>query len=571
MGNKKFWILLILLLTVVVLAIAVGAGLLWILNLPVSIDEGSTLEIVLSGGVAEFPAQDPFAELFSSGGRNIWEIREALKGASTDPRISALHLQVYPVMALSWAQIEELREIIGEFRESGKKVYTFLAVDMITERELYLVSGTDHIAVNPTSGLILNGLMTEVVFMKRTMDKLGVKPQFIQFKEFKSAETYTRESMSPEIRGMLEAILRELQDRFVETVAEDRSVASEELSTFMRVGLGTAQTAVEMGLIDQAAYRGDVIKTIEEAEGSDYKSISLDDYLDSDPTAYASPKARIAVVGAFGMITSGRSDAFSGIMGGSTVSKRLQELRENRLIDGVILRVNSPGGSAVGSDMIWEEVRKLEEAGKPVIVSMSGVAGSGGYYISMGARRIVSQPSTITGSIGVIFGKFDLSGLYEWLGMDIDRIKLAENSDLLSVYSSLTPLQREQVEEWMSHTYETFVEKAAQGRGMEYDELEPKAHGKIYTGNQALAEGLVDRLGGFTVAVEEMKSALDLQPEDRIKLEIYPKPKTALQLLASGELFEIRMAPSLLENIRQELQSLEQPRIWLLSPEISID
>ena len=198
------------------------------------------------------------------------------------------------------------------------------------------------------------------------------------------------------------------------------------------------------------------------------------------------------------------------------------------------------------------------------------MAGSGGYYIAMGAGRIISQPSTITGSIGVIFGKFDVSGLYEWLGMDVDRVKVAPNADLFSLQSSLTQEQRAQIEDWMNEVYRDFVQKAAEGRSMEYDELEPKAHGRIYTGAQALDQGLVDQLGGMNVAIAEMKNALNIDQKDQVQLELFPKPKTLFELLASGKLLEIGQPPLLRDLMAKELHILENPGVWMLAPEIRI-
>ena len=188
----------------------------------------------------------------------------------------------------------------------------------------------------------------------------------------------------------------------------------------------------------------------------------------------------------------------------------------------------------------------------------------------MPARRIVAQPSTLTGSIGVIFGKFDFSGLYNLLGMDIDRIKLEPNADIFSLTSSLTPQQKELVTSWMAQTYHSFVSKAAEGRNQDFDTLEAKARGHIYTGAQAIDEGLVDSLGGISAAVATMKDVLGLSPSDGIRLELYPKPKTVWEQLTGGDLFQIQ-APSLLESLRAQMQTLERPAVWLLSPEVQID
>ena len=217
----------------------------------------------------------------------------------------------------------------------------------------------------------------------------------------------------------------------------------------------------------------------------------------------------------------------------------LRDVRESGKYEAVLFRVDSPGGSAVGSDMVWREVELLEEAGTPVIVSMSGVAGSGGYYISMGASKIISQPTTITGSIGVIFGKFDLGGLYDWLGISIDRVKTSPNADLFSFSTSLTSEQREQVIAWMQEIYDAFVSKAAKGRGMEFAKLEEMARGRIYTGEQARKIGLVDDIGGFPRALEHVRQSLELEDDARINLVRLPKPKSFWETLS--ELGAVRM------------------------------
>lgn len=569
MSNKAIWILMLVLLVVILMVIGLGAGFYYLLNKPVTVQRDTVVEIAVTGQISEFPSQDPLGSLFASVGSNLWDLSQIFRSAANDERVSAIYMEIHPFSA-SWAQVEEIRDDIKQFQESGKKVHSFLSVDIATEIQLYLASASDSITMNPTSGFLIDGLMSEVVFMKRTLDKIGVKPQFLQFKEYKSAETYTRQNLSPEIREMLESVLGEIQNRFIETVAEERNLEPGKLAELVDIGILTSDLALEAGLIDRQAYRNEIRSTLNDKQGK-YNGIPMSTYLDaSSYRKTGSPKARVAVVGGFGTIITGKSNDFSGIMGGSTLSQRLRELRENDSIDGVIFRVNSPGGSAVGSDMIWREVRELEASGKPVIVSMSGVAGSGGYYISMGARRIICQPSTITGSIGVIFGKFDLSGLYDWLGMDIDRVKLAKNADLFSLYSSLSEEQREQITNWMEDVYDAFVTKAAEGRNMTYEALEPKAHGRIYTGSQAKEEGLVDELGGMAVAISEMKSALSLKEDDLISLQIYPRPKTLLETLTSGDLFELRQKFSMIDWLRSELQQMEVPSVWLLAPEITI-
>ncbi|MEJ2079511.1 MAG: signal peptide peptidase SppA [Acidobacteriota bacterium] len=571
MGNRKLWLVLILVVVAVCLAIIVGGALIYVLHAPPAVAGGSVLQLQVGLSVRELPATDPWSQLFASQSINLWDMKRGLESAAHDDRVTAVYLEISPTTA-DWAQIEEMREMLHRFRASGKKVISFLAVDIATEKEVYLAAAADQVFMNPTSGFLVNGLMAQVTFMKRTLEMLHVKPDFIQFKEYKSAETYSRDQMTQPIRDMLTSLITSIQDQFAKGLSDDRNIESKALQDLMTRGLFPADVGKEAGLIDELGYINEVRAALSQAAGTEeYHGLSLGDYLDSLPEYLgpASARTRIAYVGAVGTIVTGRSESVADLLGAASLGATLRDLQHDSSISGVILRVNSPGGSAVASDMIWEEVRQLEQAGKPVIVSMSGVAGSGGYYISMPARRIVAQPSTLTGSIGVIFGKFDLSGLYKLLGMDIERIKLEPNSDIFSLTSSLSPEQQQLVKGWMAQTYQTFVSKAAEGRHQAFDAMEAKARGHVYTGAQAVDEGLVDTLGGITAAISQMKDVLGLAPSDRIRLELYPKPKSFWETLTSGNLFQIS-APSLVESLREHLNVLERPGIWMLAPEVQV-
>ncbi|GAB4109147.1 MAG: S49 family peptidase [Acidobacteriota bacterium] len=569
MNRKLALVIVLVLLFLVVAVVAVGGLFVYFMNRPASIARGTVLEVNLGAFVPEVPPSDPLTLLLESDFTSVWDLYRALERAARDDRISAVSVEISP-LASGWGQVEELRELLAEFRNSGKPVSVYLAGDLAMEKEIYLASAADHIGMNPNSSFLIDGLMAEVVFMRRTLDKLGVKAQFIQFKEFKSPETYSRQSLTPEVRQMLTEVLSEIQGRFLDAIAEDRAIPREELDRLVEVGILPAERALEVGLVDALEYRHEIRDRLK-GDLDRYRSISVNDYLKTFPEALGGSGTRVAVVGAVGTIVSGKSEGLVDLLGGTTLADRLRQLREDDSIRGVILRVDSPGGSAVGSDLVWEEVCRLEDAGKPVVVSMSGVAASGGYYISMGARRIVSQPSTITGSIGVLFGKFDLSGLYNWLGMDIERIKLAPNSDLFSMTSSLSEAQIRQVTEWVGRTYTSFVSKAAEGRRMSFDELEAKARGRIYTGAQAQEAGLVDVLGGMHRAVQEMRDALGLPEDAALQLELFPKPKTLLEALTSGELLGIKETRSWIRGLLSGIgESLERPGVWMLVPEIRI-
>ena len=552
------------------MAVAVGIGYALIFGAPLQIEEGTVVEIRLTGTLNELPQQNVLAPILGLETLSLWEMGKALQYAARDDRVSGVYLEIHPLL-LSWAQIEELRDYMKEFRQSGKPLHVFLALDMVRDPELYLAVAADSITLNPDAGLLVNGLLAELTFYKNTMEKLGIKPEFIQFKEYKSAESYSRESMTPEIREMYESILEDMEGRLVSVVSQDRSVSEESIREILQSGVSSGTRAVEQNLIDGLGYENEVQDKFSDSDSEKYQGVSVSRYLSAAEAEFQiRSEHRVALVGGLGMITSGDSDPYSGIMGGMTMASNLRKVRENEDFKGVIFRVDSPGGSAVGSDMIWKEVVLLEEAGKPVVVAMSGVAGSGGYYISMAAREIISQPSTITGSIGVIFGKFDLEGLYEWMGITVDQVKTSPNADIFSLTSSLNEAQRESVESWTEDIYETFVGKAAEGRQVAYEEFEPRARGRIYTGVQAKELGLVDELGGLQTAIEHMKAALELGEDEEIELVLYPRPKTFWEQLASGGLVQVRERPSINQWLKEQFPLLARPGPWVLMPEATI-
>ena len=564
--------LILFLVGILFLTIVLGTGYLLIWGQEINVQENTIVEVVLTGSVFELPPESPLAQMFGPGTLSLWELGKALRYAATDDRVAGLYLEIHPLL-LSWAQIEELRDSLHSFRTSGKPIHALLAVDMVRDPELYLASAADSITLNPGATLLVNGLLAEVTFYKGTMEKLGIKPEFIQFKEYKSAETFTRETMTPEIREMYESILGDIEERFISVVTEDRNVDEENLRAILAAGLTSADQALEENLVDALGYKSQIQDELANSSGDsqEYEGLAARHYLNAVENDYGTrSEHKVALVGGLGTITAGNSDPFSQIMGGLTMASRLRSIRENDDIKGIILRVDSPGGSVVGSDMVWKEVALLEEANKPVVVTMSGVAGSGGYYISMRARHIISQPSTITGSIGVLFGKFDMEGLYEWLGITIDQVKTSPNADIFSPLTSLTAEQKQRVESWMETIYETFVQKAADGRSQTYEELELKARGRIYTGVQAMNIGLVDELGGLPEAMAHMKRVLELEEGEEIELVLYPKPKGLWEALASGQFFGIQQHNSLNRWLEEQLPFLSDPAPWLLMPEVRI-
>lgn len=571
--RKTSWIVAVLLTTLGLFFVLVLYGTYRLLRAgKVEITQKSVLEVDLGGEIPELPSPSPFAKLFGQDSVSMLDMGRIFRSAAKDPNITSVFLSIHPLL-LPWAQVEELRDFLKEFKKSKKKIVAHLQLDIVEEKELYLASLADEIYLNPDAGLLINGLATQIQFYKRTMDTLRIEPQFLQFKEFKSPEQFTREGMTPQIRSMLESVLGDIQNRFTQTVAQERQIAPERLQSLIKVGMAPASVALKERLVTALGYEDEIQTKLTGDKTKEYRSVSLSKYLKAlGDRSEKKAKHRIALVGGLGPISSGAGDeTWSNVMGGETMAARLREIRKAKDVKGVLFRVDSPGGSAVGSDKVWREVRLLESGGKPVVVSMSGVAGSGGYYIAMGARKIVAQPSTITGSIGVIFGKFNIRGLYEhWLGITTDEVKLADNATIFSPVHSLTEEQKRHIRNWMEDIYNTFVRKAAEGRRMKFEELEAKAHGRIYTGAQAKALNLIDEVGGMSTALSLLKRELKIADNEEVELVLYPKPKSFWQTLAEGDFFSSSIPKVSLDGLKQTLRSLETPAPWLLAPSLEI-
>ena len=573
-GVKIFGVILVVLL--ILFGAMVFALFRFTRPAEIKVRNDSVLELSIGGELTDLPPTSPLAQLTGQGKLSLFEMGQVLQAAAEDERISSLYCRIYPLQS-SWGGVEELRSFMQRFRESGKKIYAYLSLELVNDRDLYLASAADEIHLNQDAALLVNGLVAEVSFYSKMMNKLKVRPDVLQFKEYKSPGNYTRSKLTPEVRSMYRSLLSDIQQRFKQALSRERRIAPQQLDRLMQNGIQSASSALTAGLVTHLGYEDQIRDRLKvEAPGGEpeYRSISASDYLRAvkRQDRPAGPH-KVALLGGIGQITAGRSDeTWDNFMGGDTMVSRLRKIRKDKSVKGLLFRVNSPGGSAVGSDKIWREIRLMEEAGKPVVVSMGGVAGSGGYYIAMGARKIVAQPSTVTGSIGVIFMKFNLSGLFDqWLGITVDRVKLAENADILSPMTSLNSRQRGEVEDWMSHIYNTFVEKAAEGRHLTVEEMEGQAGGRIFTGSQARQHQLIDAVGGLNTALELLKKELNIPPEEEVELVLYPKPKSLWQSLLSADWAQVSgTEPSLKSLLGERLSAMTHPAPWLIVPELRI-
>ncbi len=344
MSKAKTAILITILLGVVFMTIILGAGVLWIMSDKTVSYEDTILEIDLPSSIAELPQDESISMFFQPSRLSLWEVRKALSSAAADEKIKALYIKV-PYLTMSWAQVEDIRDELIRFRDSGKLVHLFLNLDMATEKEIFLASAASEIFMNPTSNLLMDGFMAETVFLKGTMDKLGIIPQFLQLKEYKSAETYSREGMTPEIRLMYQELLTDMQNHFLLTLSIERGLNLEILENYIKKGLISGNEAVGLGLVDELGYTNLINEKLRSQYmlDADTQFISLARYLQSRTVSLSTKtRARVAVVGATGTIMTGNSQSFADLMGSNSLTRTLSTVRNNDNIDGLILRVNSP-------------------------------------------------------------------------------------------------------------------------------------------------------------------------------------------------------------------------------------
>jgi len=506
------------------------------------------VDLTLKGGLTEGPA---------AVGLDGSPIKDNLKGlidriakAKADPNVKGLVLRIHG-LSLGLAKGHELRQSIGKFRESGKKVYAFLESG---ENADYLVATAADEIVMPESGwLMIKGLAAEVTFYKSLFDKLGVTADWMQVGEFKSyGEPFTRTRMSPAFREEIASLLGDSYDLIAESIARRQGIAQADARALIDGGPYSPPAAKTAGLINRIGYADSIEDAVAKSIG--VASIKLDpkygkknEAVDlsgfagfmkmvqmlsgEGPKKPESSASKIALIYASGAIETGKST--STILGEATIGseslvKHLREAEKDKTVKAIVLRVDSPGGSALASDLIWREVVRIE---KPIVASMSDVAASGGYYISMGAEKIFAEPGTLTGSIGVTGGKFVLSGLMDKLGVATDTVTVGKNGTIFSINQPFSDTERAAMKRLMDDTYRQFVAKAAQGRKMPFEALEKLAGGRVYTGRQAQKLGLVDEVGTLDDAIAAAKELARIPSDQATELLILPKAQGFLEAL----------------------------------------
>ena len=480
---------------------------------------GDLHEIEPGGVIGQFLVSPP----------TVRSVTEVLRKAKVDDRITGVILRPTGTAAL-WAKVQEVRDAVTDFRTSGKPIIAYL--EQGGEQEFYLASACDKVFLMPTASLDLTGVATYELFLRGTLDKIGAYPDALHVGEFKTAANiYTEKTYTPSHREMAESLNRDLYQQLVQGLAHARHKSEDEMRALIDHGPFLPEDAVRAGLIDDVAYEDELDDKVQLATGTP-RFLTDTDYRRVSPLSLGLNRGpRIAVLYAVGLISTGESsDDATQVLGSDTAVEYLRKARADDSIKAVVLRINSPGGSAIASDVIWREVM-LTRAVKPVIASMSNVAASGGYYIAMPAHQIVAEPATLTGSIGVVMVKFVIDGTLGKLGMNMEQVTSGKYADLYSPVRPFSPEERAKIEQQMQATYEAFVEKAAAGRQTTPERIDTIAQGRVWTGKQAKQLGLVDELGGLQRALAIARSRAKIAEDAEVELVIYPQRRSIYELV----------------------------------------
>ena len=554
MARRRGTVIALSVIAVVLLVfVSAIAVLMFTLSRGPSIPDSATLVLRPNGALQEIIPDDVVGQLFGRDAETVSSFVSALRKAKRDSRVSTVLLMPSAMDVPYWAKLQELRDAIVDFRASGKRVIAFL--DYGGDREYYLATAADRIFLLPTSPLDLTGVASYEVFLRGLFDKVGATPDFIGIGAYKTAPNQlTEKRMTPAHREMSEALNRSLYDQLVSGIAAGRKKDEASVRALLDQGPFSAEEALRAGLVDELAYEDELDDKMPElGDHDDDRRVDGPQYQQVSATSIGvKPTARIAVLYAVGTIVSGRSgfDPLSGdVIGSETLVEQIRKVRDDESIKAIVLRVDSPGGSAVASDVIWRELMITRNAKptRPLIVSMSDLAASGGYYIAMAGQAIVAQPATLTGSIGIYSGKIALGGAAGKVGITTETVKDGANADMFSPFTPFTPAQRTKLLAYMQTFYDGFVEKAAQARGTTPAKIDAVAQGRVWTGAQAKEQGLVDALGGLDTAVALAKAKAGIPSADDVELVVYPQRRTFYEVLAEelGGGAQLRVWPAL--------------------------
>ncbi len=552
-GLRRFrWLLVFLLL---------GAGAWWLLAPGLStfdVADGSYLFLDVGGTYEEQPGDDLMAAISGERNQSMVDFLLLLRAATEDERVHGLVARVR-TLDVGWAKAQELRSSLAAFRQSGKKLVAYIESEFGNGTlEYFVASAADEVFVAPAGSVVVGGLLAQYVFLGGVWENLDIDMQVVKIGEYKTAgDMYANREMAPPHREMAESLLDSLYGQFVSAVASARGMDEAQVRRFVDRGPMSVDALTDSGLVDGTRF----LDEIERDLTGDVGFVDARDYEGAVPVSEVEPVGRVAVVFGAGTIVTGESaggvvrDEMS--MGSDTMREAFLEAAEDDDIDAIVFRVDSPGGSALASDLIWRATQRARER-KPVVVSMSDVAGSGGYYVSAGATRILADPGTLTGSIGVVLAKPNLSGLLERFGVRTTSLRRGANAGIVSLVESFDEEELAQVRASMQDVYGLFVDRVASGRAMDAEAVDRVGRGRVWTGEQAKERGLVDELGGLLDAIDAAKVEIGADPGEKVEVVFYPRERGLLERISDA--FSTRVAqPPWMRRLRGAIAAYDFP------------
>lgn len=563
--KKGTYVLIILFVFFFLILAAVASFIYFEFGKPPAIKANSYLEIRLSGAILEKSAGDPFMTLFTGGSPlTMHDIWTNIRKAKADNRIKSLVLRL-GYLHCEWAKISELRGMILDFQKSGKKAYAYIEETFDFDKEYYLATACDKIILHPLGSLMVNGIGGYIPFIKNALSKLGIEAEFEHVEEYKTAASmFIEDEFTPAHKEMMESIYGNIFSVYVKEIARSRKKSEEEIKSLIDYGYFQGEKAKEAGLVDDLLFEDELESLLLQDSKKIYR-ITHETYLKTKASSLGLNKGKkIALIYGIGPIHTGSSQYQS--MGSHTIAQWIKRARRDKSIKAIVFRVDSPGGSAVASDVIWREVM-LAKKEKPFIVSMSDLAGSGGYWVSMAGHKILAQPQSLTGSIGVLAGKFNMEKLYEKLGITSERLTYGKKADLFTTFRSLTPEERSFLKKEILWIYDQFLKKVAEGRNMTEEDVDKLGKGRVWTGIQAFEQGLVDEIGGLSRALELAKEMAGIPVDDEVKLVVWPKKVSFLSSLMGRRQAQLKLnLHPRLEKLVSTYQYLSNDRVWALMP-----
>jgi protease IV len=569
-----------------VVLLVIGGAIAWRVLVPraPTIAGSTVLSLDLGQSLAESSPADPYAKLFFVETPSLRDVLDALQRAGDDPRIKGVFARIASD-EMATASVQELREAVAAFRAKGKFAIAF--ADTFGEfspgnRAYYLATAFDDIWLQPLGAVGLTGLRLESPFFRGTLDKLGIVPRLDHRSEYKSAmNMMTDKAMGAPQREEYTAIVASIYDQIRRDVAAARHIGEAELGSIVDGGPYQASDADRLHLVDHVGYRDQAIATARTRAGGTAALLRPLAYLDRAGRPN-SEGPTIALIYGTGLIQRGASSdnpiSGSGVLGAESVAHAFRSALADPKVRAILFRINSPGGSAVASETIWRETVRAREANIPVIVSMGDVAGSGGYYIAAAADKIVAQPATLTGSIGVVAGKMIVAGLWDKLGVTWGTVQQGSDAGMFSTLDDYTQEGERHFQSFLDTVYAGFKDRVAAGRRLDQATVETIARGRVWTGEDAKSHGLVDALGGYDTALRLARVAAHLDAEAPITLQTYPPERDAREELlahllgrdgeedgqaraglSSGLFGELTRLATLLRPVLQELEALTAP------------